>query len=359
MKSILSILMITSLLCGQRVKELTQIEGIRDNQLVGYGVVVGLNGTGDKRQTLFSAQSLASLLQRFQVNVPPNGIQVKNTASVMLTATLPPFVKPGQKLDVSVAAIGDATSLRGGLLIMAPLRAANGQVYCAAQGSILVGGFTAGGGGNSQVVNHPTAGRIPGSCLVEQAAPSVMPDKDVHLSLKQADFGTAAAIAAAVNQRFQQSDLARAVSSGEIVVSIPEKFRTQPAEFLAIIESLEAQQERRNRIVINERTGTIAIGASVRIRPTSVLHGGLTIQIRTEFDVSQPNGFSKGSTEVVPRVNVDVKEDKARAINMAEGATVSDLVKALQAIGAAPRDIVAILESLRAASAFDADLEVI
>lgn len=342
---------------ASQVRELAQVAGIRDNQLVGYGVVVGLNGTGDKRQTVFSTQSLANLLQRFQVSVPANAIQVKNTAVVLVTATLPPFARSGSRMDISVAAVGDSTSLRGGILILTPLKAADGGVYAAAQGSLVVGGYTAGAAGTTQTVNHPTTARVPGGALIERDAPSVMPTGQVMLQLRRADFEDAVSIARALNERFAQP-VSQAASPGEVRVTIPNSYSGREAEFMADVESVEVRARRPRKIVVNERTGTIALGADVAIRPTSVLHGGLTIQIRTELAVSQPSPLASGETTVVPRVEVEAKEDKAKALDLSEGATVRDLVRALTKIGANARDIIAILESLRAANAFDAEIEV-
>lgn len=360
MRTVFLLLLLTICAFGARVKDVAYLQGVRDNQLIGYGIVVGLNGSGDKRQTVFSAQSLASLIQRFNVQVAPTAIQVKNTAAVMITATLPPFVRPGTRIDVNVAAIGDSTSLRGGLLLMTPLRAANGQVFGVAQGPLVLGSFTAGGGGNSQVVNVPTSGRIPQGAIVEQAAPSQMPTDEVRLQLKQADFGTAASIVAAIEKRFPDwKGLAAAPSAGEVVVKVPEAMRTQVTRFVAEIEEVTLTPSAQNKIVVNERTGTIVIGANLRIRPTAILHGNLSVQIRTEFDVSQPNPLGAGQTVTTPRTDVTVKEDPAKGIQLKEGATVDELVRALTTIGSTPRDIIAILESLRAAGALDADLEVI
>jgi flagellar P-ring protein precursor FlgI len=343
-----------------RLKELATIEGVRDNQLVGYGLVVGLNGTGDKRQTYFAAQTLSNLLDRMGVQVSPTAMQVRNTAGVMITATLPPFAQPGGRIDVQVAAIGDATNLQGGLLILTPLKSATGEVYAVAQGPVVTGGFSAGsrGTGNTMTVNHPTAGRIPNGAIIERGAPSTLSGERIRLQLRRADFTNSARIAAAINSKFK-SDLARAENAAAVLVDLPPDWRARPVEFLAAVEEVSIDSDQLARIVINERTGTIALGRDVVIKPASILHGSLSVDIQTSFEVSQPAPFSKGETTVVPQVGVAVKEESARNIQLRPGATVDDLVKALTAIGATARDIIAILQSLKSAGALEAELEVI
>ncbi len=341
-----------------RVKEVASLEGVRDNQLIGYGLVVGLNGTGDKRQTFFSAQTLANLLERMGVQVPPAAMLVRNTAAVMVTASLPPFAQPGTRLDVHVAAIGDATNLQGGLLLLTPLKAATGEVFAVAQGAVLTAGFQArGGAGNSSTLNHPTAGRVPGGAIVERAPPSVVPGDRLRLQLRQADFTTAARLAETINRRFPGA--ARCENAALVEVAVPAEFAGRPIELMATIESLTLEADFIRKIVINERTGTIAAGQDIRIRPVAILHGALSIEIRTSFDVSQPQPLSGGQTTVAPEVDVQVREERARHVQLQQGATVEDLARALTAIGATPRDITAILQSLKAAGALDAELEVI
>jgi flagellar P-ring protein FlgI len=344
-----------------RLKELVSLEGVRDNQLIGYGIVVGLNGTGDRRQTLFTAQSLTNLLTQMGVTVPPAFILVRNTASVMVTATLPPFAQPGGHIDATVAAIGDAANLQGGLLLMTSLRGIDGQVYSVAQGPVVTGGFIAGGAGNTQVVNHPTVGRIPDGAIVEKLAPSVAPTNRVKLQLHHADFTTAARIAEVVNKHFAgaSENLARAENSGLITVAIPPSFSSHPTEFVAELERLTVQTDRPSRVVVNERTGTIVMGKDVHVSPVAIMHGNLTVEIQTTFNVSQPEALSTGTTQVVPQVQVGVKEEKARNVVLKEGATVEELVRALTSIGSTPRDIIAILQSLQSAGALESSVEVI
>jgi flagellar P-ring protein precursor FlgI len=344
-----------------RLKELVSLEGVRDNQLIGYGIVVGLKGTGDRQQTLFTAQSLANMLQQMGVTVNAATILVRNTAAAMVTATLPPFAQPGMQIDVTVAAMGDCASLQGGLLLMTSLRGINGQVYSVAQGPVVTGGFILGGAGNSQTVNHPTVGRIPGGAIVEKPAPSVTPSTQVKLQLHEADFTTAARIAEAVNRHFtaEAKPIAHADNSGLVSVVIPADFSTHTTEFIAELEAVTVKPDRPARVVINERTGTIVMGKEVHVSPVAIMHGNLTVEIQTTYSVSQPNALSSGTTQVVPQVSVGVREEKARNVVLKEGATVEELVRALTSIGSTPRDIIAILQSLRSAGALEAELEVI
>jgi len=340
-----------------RLKELVALEGVRDNQLMGYGLMVGLNGTGDRRQTVLSAQSLTNLLERMGLTVSPTAIQVKNTAAVMVTATLPPYAQPGSRIDVTVAAIGDCSSLQGGILLMTGLRAPDNQVYAVAQGPAVLGGYVAGSGGNSQVVNHPTVGRLPGGAIIERTAPTLKIGKDLRLQLRQADFTTSARIAEVLNKRF--GAVAHAESSAVVAVALPEEYQKNPTEFVAELERLTVETDRAERIVVNERTGTIVVGKDVHISPVAIMQGTLSVEIQTEFKVSQPNAMSTGTTQVTPQVSTSVKEPAARNLILKEGATVEELVRALSAIGSTPRDIIAILQNLKSAGALEAELEVI
>ncbi|HYO82045.1 MAG TPA: flagellar basal body P-ring protein FlgI [Bryobacteraceae bacterium] len=366
MKLTIALLLICAALLpgATRLKELATIEGVRENQLVGYGLVVGLNGTGDRRQTIFSAQSLANLLNQMGVSVPPAAIRVNNTASVLVTASLPPYAQPGTRIDITAAAIGDAMNLQGGLLILTSLRGSDGNVYAVGQGPVVTGGFIANGGANNrQIVNHPTVGRVPDGAIVERAAPSVALGRDVRLQLRHADFTTAARVAESINKRFavaaDAAPVARAENSAAISVSAPAGFAARPAEFIAELERLTVEADRVARITINERTGTVVMGREVRISPVAIMHGNLSIQVSTAYEVSQPAPFSQGSTQVVPKVEVGVKEEKARNVLLKEGASVEELVRALSAIGVTPRDVIAVVQSLKSAGALEADIEVI
>jgi flagellar P-ring protein FlgI len=341
-----------------RLKELVAIEGVRDNQLVGYGLVVGLRGTGDRQQAVFSAQSLTNMLLRMGISVSPTAIQVKNTAAVMVTATLPPYSQPGSRIDVTVAAIGDAPSLQGGILVMTGLKAPDGQVYAVAQGPAVVSGFIAGGTGNSAQVNHPTVGRIPDGAIVERAGPSLKLGGTMRLQLREADFTTAARVAVAVNQKF--GPIATAENAAVISVGLPPQYEKTPTEFVAELERLTIDPDHKARIVVNERTGTIIMGKDVHIASVAIMQGNLTVEVQTTMNVSQPNALSSGgTTQVTPQVDVGVKEEKARDVILKDGATIEELVRALSVIGSTPRDIIAILQTLKSAGALEAELEVI
>lgn len=344
-----------------RLKDLASIEGVRDNQLLGYGLVVGLAGTGDKQQTIFTTQSLANVLQRMGVTVTASAIVVKNTAAVMVTGTLPAFAQPGMKVDVTVSSIGDAANLQGGLLIMTPLKGPDGQVYAVAQGAVLTGGFSAGGNGTTKVVNHPTVGRVPEGALVEKLAPSCEPRSEVKLQLKNVDFGTASLMAEAINKKYSNLLLppAEAQNGAVVTVKVPRSYSARPVEFIAELQELTVDPQRSSRIVVNERTGTIVMGKDVHVAPVAIMHGNLTVEVQTTYDVSQPAPLSNGQTTVIPQTQVKAAEEKTKNLILKEGATVEDLVRGLNSIGSTPRDIIAILQDLRAAGALDADLEVI
>ena len=268
-----------------RLKELVSLGGISDNQLIGYGIVVGLRKTGDSQQTLFTAQSLTNMLQQMGITVNPTVILVRNTAAAMVTATSPPFAQPGSKIDVSVAAMGDAASLQGGMLLMTSLRGIDGQVYSVAQGPVVTGAFIAGGVGNTQTLNHPTLGRIPNGAIVERPAPSVTPTTQVKLQLNSADFMTAARIAEVVNHHFvsEPGPIAHADNSGLVSVAIPTDFSKHTTEFIAELEALPVQTDRLAKVVINERTGTIVMGKEVHVSPVAIMHGNLTVEIQTHL----------------------------------------------------------------------------
>ncbi|HYI93576.1 MAG TPA: flagellar basal body P-ring protein FlgI [Bryobacteraceae bacterium] len=362
MKSLIVAFFFVACLCtgATRLKELAGIEGVRENQLIGYGLVVGLNGTGDRRQTLFSAQSLSNLLQQMGVTVPAQAMRVNNTAAVMVTSSLPPFARPGARIDITAAAIGDATNLQGGLLVMTSLRGVDGQIYAVAQGPLVTGGFVAGPGGNRQTVNHPTVGRVANGATVERAVPTAAFTNEVRLQLKHADFTTAARVAEALNRQFgADTPVAHAENAAAVTVAIPKQFASRPTEFIAALESVSVDADRIARIVINERTGTIVMGKDVQISPVAVMHGNLSIEITTSYDVSQPAPFSQGATQVVPNISVGVKEEKARNLVIKQGATVEELVRSLNGIGVTPRDVIAILQNIKVAGALAADIEVI
>lgn len=340
------------------VRDIASIEGVRDNPVLGYGLVVGLKGTGDRQQTIFTIQTLANVLQRMGVQIPPSTVVVKNVAAVFVTATLPPFATPGMRLDVTVSSAGDARSLEGGTLLLTPLYAADGQVYAAAQGPLTLGGYSAGAAGNSKEVNHPTVGRIPEGGLVERDS-SIDLEKMNMLTilLSEPNFSTAEQVAAAINGHVQNVT-ATVKDSRRIEVERGPGERDVPA-LLATIENLSVEVRRRARVVVNERTGTIVMGRDVRLGAVSILHGNFSIEVATQQAVSQPEALSKGETKVVPETTLKAEEGASRRIELNEGASVDQLVNGLQKIGATSRDVIAILQAIKAAGALDADLEVI
>lgn len=351
------------LTAGTRLKEMASLEGVRDNQLIGYGVVVGLNGTGDKRQTVFSAQSLSNMLQQMGISVPSTSLRVNNTAGVMVTATLPPFGQPGVHIDVTASAIGDASNLQGGMLLLTSLKAVDGKIYAVAQGPVVTGGFTAGGGksGNSQTVNHPTVGRVPSGATIEAASPSIAPGGTLKLQLHQPDFTTAVRVSDVLNKKFgtEAAPIAHAENSALVAVNVPADYVSRVPEFVASLELLEVEIDRPAKVIVNERTGTVVLGKQVRVSPVGIVHGNLTVEIQTTFETSQPAALSQGKTTTVPQTSVSAAEEKGRNLILKDGATVEELVHALGAIGSTPRDVIDILQSLRAAGALEAEIEVI
>ena len=343
-----------------RIKDIAAFEGVRSNQLVGYGLVVGLNGSGDSQQTKFPVQSIANMLERMGVTINRADITVKNVAAVMVTATLPPFAKQGNRLDVLVSSMGDATSISGGTLIMTPLKGGDSQVYAVAQGSVLTNSFAFGGQAASAQKNHPTAGQIPNGALVERELPNVLAGKSVlRLNLSQADFTTAARIASVINDKFR-TPVAATVDPGTVSLKIPEEYASRTVEFVAALESLEVRPDIPARVVLNERTGTIVMGENVRIATVAVSHGNLSLVIKETPQVSQPTPFSQtGTTTVVPRTELKVEEESRRLTVMPEGASIGDVVRALNLLGVTPRDLIGIMQAIKAAGALQADLMLI
>ena len=345
------------------IRDVASVEGIRDNSLIGYGLVVGLKGTGDKQQTYFTIQTLASILQRMGVEIPPSvvqsTVQVKNVAAVFVTAKLPPFSRPGMPLDVNVSSAGDARSLEGGLLLLTPLYAADGQVYAAAQGPLVVGGYAAGSAGNSKQVNHPTVGRIPNGGLIERDS-SLDLTKLRHLSLllNDASFSTVEEVASVINRELA-TPAATVIDSRRVEIETPVAGNANVPALLARIENLEIRVRRKAKVVVNERTGTVVLGRDVRLGAVSILHGTFSIEVTTTYSASQPGPLSSGQTEVLPETKLKASDSPARNVALNEGASVEELVTRLQAIGATARDIVSILQAIKAAGALEAELEVI
>jgi flagellar P-ring protein precursor FlgI len=347
-----------------RVKDIASIEGIRDNQLVGYGLVVGLRGTGDSQQTVFPAQTLISALEKMGVTVPQSGgtqsaqnMQIRNMAAVFVVATLPPFSRSGSKIDITVSSAGDARSLEGGVLLMTPLYGPDGQIYAQAQGALVLGGYSVTAAGNTRQMNHPTTARIPSGALVERAVPFELNQlKTVDVVLNDADFHTAERMAAAIDKALG-SQRARAVDSRRVEITPkPEEDR---AALLDTIESVPVDVSPRARVVVNERTGTVVIGGTVRLQPVSILHGGLAVNVISTPMVSQPNAFGQGTTEVVNQTTVQAQDRPVNRIDLKQGATVEDLVQELQRTGAGARDVISILQAMKQAGALEADLEVL
>jgi len=342
------------------LKDITTVEGVRDNMLMGYGLVAGLNGTGDRQQTIFSIQTLAGILQKMGVTVAsPQTMLVHNIAAVFVTATLPPFAQPGMRIDGTISSIGDAKSLEGGTLLLTSLYGPDGQVYAVAQGGLVLGGYSAGGRGNSKVVNHPTVGRIAGGVLVERNTSVNLQDvTSVSLLLQNPDYATARGIASAIDKELG-NDSAHAVDSRRVEISGIDKGPDSVPRLLARIEELSVQFSTPAKVVVNERTGTVVMGADVTLGPCSILHGSLAIEVVTRLEVSQPQPLGQGQTEVVPQTTVKAQDSAAQAIHLEEGATVDELIRGLQSIGATARDIVAILQAIKAAGALQADLEIL
>jgi len=340
-----------------RVKDIASIEGIRDNQLVGYGLVVGLQGTGDSQQTTFPTQTLAAMLLRMGVSVPASSIRVQNLAAVFVSATLPPFARAGTKLDITASSAGDARSLEGGLLLMTPLYGTDGKIYAQAQGPLVVGGYSVSVNGNTKQSNHPTVGRIPFGAMVERGIAQDITDRDkFSILLNDADFKSAGAMASAINTELGRP-AARAFDSRRVDLSV--KGGEDVPELLARIEAIEVPIYPRAKVIVNERTGTVVIGGTVVLQPVSILHGGLSVNVVTEFAVSQPGPFSTGTTQTTPVTKIEAKDKPASRIELKQGATVDDLVRSLQVIGASARDVISILQAMKSAGALEAEIEVL
>jgi len=333
---------------------------VRDNSLIGYGIVVGLHGTGDTQQTLFTTQTLANVMQRMGVQIPPSTIRVANVAAVFVTASLPAFSRSGMKVDVTVSSIGDAKSLSGGILLLTPLRAPDGEVYAAAQGPLTLGGYSAGSSGNTKEVNHSTVGRVPEGATVERdAALELNHFTTVSLMLRDPDFTASKDVAASINREFSK-EVATAVDSRRIDVDVARAGAANVTELISRVQNLSISFHPPAKVVVNERTGTIVMGGDVKLSPVSILHGNLTIEVTTTLAVSQPPPLSKnGETVVVPEKTVQAKEGPVGRIELAEGARVDELINGLRAIGATARDVVAILQAIKAAGGLRAELEVI
>ncbi|MGI6296764.1 MAG: flagellar basal body P-ring protein FlgI [Armatimonadota bacterium] len=357
---ILTILILGTAASAQtvRIKDIATVEGVRANQLVGYGLVVGLEGTGDSQQTKFTTRTLANLLESYGISVPADKLKVKNVASVMVTATLPPFARPGTTIDVSVSSLGDARTLQGGTLLQTPLQAANGEVYAVAQGQVSIGGFSAARGGSSVAKNHATAGRIPGGALVERETKTdLAPQDSINLVFNSNDFTTISRATNAINQKLK-GHYCTSTDANSLTVSVPREYQGNVVGLIAELESAELETDTAAKIVINERTGTVVIGGSARISPCAVSHGSLVVEITSVNEVSQPNALATGETVVTQQPTVNVTEQPGHVVALS-GANIDELVRALNALSVTPRDLIAILQAIKEAGALHGQLEII
>lgn len=340
-----------------RLKDVSKVQGVRANQLMGYGLVVGLNGTGDSNKTTETIQSVVNMLRSYGVTVSSASLKPKNVAAVMVTATLPPFAREGDTLDVTVSSVGDAKSVQGGTLIQTPLRAGNGGVYAVAQGAVSTGGFMAGNGGNGVQKNFPTVGLSPNGAIVEKTVEDIIGEKgSISLSLAKSDFTTASRIAAAVNSRY--GNIAKAANPGRVDITIPRRYQGNVVDFVASIEELPIMPDNVARIVVNERTGTIVMGGNVTVDECAITQGGISINVTSSEDaVVAP--YTLGNGVKVSNSAVEVTEEKARTIVVPPSTSINDIVGALNTVGATPRDIISIIQAMKSAGAIHAEVEII
>lgn len=357
--AVILIVLASSPASGTRIKDLGYIGGVRPNQLIGYGLVVGLDGTGDKSNTIFTYQSLANMLEKMGVRVDAKSIKVNNVAAVMVTADLQPFARIGNKIDALVSSIGDAKSLQGGILLFTPLKGADGDVYAVAQGPLVLGGFLAAGQGATTQKNHLTVGRVVNGTTIEKEIKGpVINSESVTISLKIPDFTTAGRVTEKINSSFRGAAAAR--DGGTIVLAVPEQYRSDVVKFISLVESLEVSPDRYSKVVVNERTGTVVMGENLTISTIAISHGNITVQIKEDLKVSQALPFAKGGeTVVVPETRMRVEEEKGKFFMMEGGVTIRELVGALNALGISARDIISVLQAVKAAGALQAELEVL
>ena len=358
--------LLSSVFCSaayaDRIKDVASIQGVRDNQLIGYGLVVGLDGSGDMTtQTPFTVQSIISMLSQMGVNMPQSigtSLQLKNVAAVMVTASLPPFSRPGQTIDVTASSIGNAKSLSGGTLLMTPMKGADGKVYAMAQGNLLVGGVGASSAGSSVQVNHLSVGRVPAGATVERAVASLLGQGDyIHLELNTNDFTTASRVVSVINAQIGEGT---AVAQDGRMIEVKAPQGNELVAFISRVENLQIDQAQgAARVIVNARTGSVVMNQAVTLDPCAVAHGNLTVVINTDSAVSQPNALSQGQTVVTDKSTIDIKSDKGGLVQLPKGASLTDVVKALNAIGATPQDLLAILQAMKSAGALHAELEVI
>jgi len=376
------IILLVSSASAIRLKDMASFKGVRNNQLMGYGLVVGLNGTGDKAGTDFTVQSLVNMLERMGVHVDKGSVNMKNVAAVMVTANIPPFAKIGQKIDITISSLGDSQSLQGGTLLLTPLRGVNRKVYALAQGPLSVGGYTVGGAaGGGTTKNHPTVARISRGATVEREIPITLQGREfLTLILNNPDFTTAIRVRNSINEKFGQI-LASTSDSGTVQIQVPHNFRNNIVQMIAAIENLQVVPDTVAKVIVNEKTGTVVIGENVRISTVAVAHGNLSIQIKENLNVSQPSPFAPaspagvgttqmplgggpvmapgGQTVVTPDSEVYATEEDNKLLLVPSGSTIGELVRALNAIGVSPRDLMTILMSIKAAGALQAEIEIL
>lgn len=362
-----------------RIKDISSIKGIRQNQLFGYGLVIGLFGTGDKGGTSFTRQGLANMLEHMGIHVNPEDIKAKNVAAVVVSAKMPPFGRVGKKIDVTLSSIGDAKSLQGGTLLLTPMKGVDGKVYALAQGPVVIGGYAAGGAAGGGVAkNHTTVGRISDGATIEREIPlSIMNKEELTILLDNPDFNTANRVADAINAQMQ-ANIATPMDSGTLNFKIPENFKNNIVNLIAQVGEIEIKPDTVAKVIVNEKTGTVVVGENVRILKVAVAHGNLSIRIKERKEVSQPLPFAPsgkgaaaqqmkggiiavpgGSTVVTPESDVSVNEEDNRLLLIPEGRTIGELVNALNAIGVTPRDLITILQTIKAAGALQGELEII
>ncbi len=355
---VLTVLLAAGSAHAARLKDIADIEGVRGNQLLGYGLVVGLNGTGDGRMTDFTPKSISNMLEKMGLRVDPMAVRVKNVAAVMVTAELPPFARAGSKIDITLSSMGDAKSLQGGTLLFTPMKGADGNTYVVGQGAVELGGFAVSDGGDSAQKNHPTVAVIPGGGSVERSIPfDLFQSKKVRIVLRRADFTTMTRVVAALNRRMGRQ-AAVAVDSGAVEIALDAQAQFDPVALVAQLEQVEVEQDVGAKVIVNERTGTVIMGEKVTISKVALAHGNLNIAIRSETEVVQPNALAGGTTAAVTNSDISVGED-VKALQIVGGeVTLGDVVTALNELGATPRDLIAIFTALKAAGALNADLVV-
>ncbi len=355
----LTLLLLPALANAVRIKDITDIEGVRTNQLVGYGLVVGLNGTGDGIKSEFTFQSVSSMLDKMGINVDPDDIKIENVAAVMVTADLPTFSRAGRRIDVIVSSLGDAESLYGGTLLFSPLKGADGKVYAVAQGPLVIGGFSAGGAESSVQKNFPTVGRVINGAIIEKEISNNFAQKEMlTFALHNPDFTTVSRMTEVINAALLDR-VAVAPDAGTVKVKVPEKYLGNLVWLVSMIEGLNVSTDSIAKVVINERTGTVVVGKDVKITTIAIAHGNLSVAIRESASVSQPLPFSDGETVTIPETDISVKEEKKKLMLIESGVSIGELVRALNLLGVSPRDLITIFQSLKASGALQAELETI